>query len=103
VDVHALRNIHNHLHVRIIIIVRAARHLDVVVRHADVVRVGRQVLWRGHDGELDGALIAEGLVGPFPHRADLLDCGNTVIGNQDLWGGAVSVVGGESLHRYLHL
>jgi hypothetical protein len=33
---------------------------------------------------LYSSLVAESLVGPFSHRSDLLDCRNTVIGNQDL-------------------
>ncbi len=59
-------------------------NLDVLVRHADVVCVGRQVLGRGHDGELDGALVAKGLVGPFPDAADLLDGRDAVVRNEDL-------------------
>jgi hypothetical protein len=61
-------------------------HLDILVRHADVLGVGLQILGRGHDGELDGPLIAKCLVCPLPHGADLLDCRNTVVCNEHLQG-----------------
>lgn len=38
-DVHALGNIHNQLDVGIVVVIRAAGHLDVVVGHANVVGV----------------------------------------------------------------
>jgi hypothetical protein len=43
-----------------------------------------QILGGGHDGELNGTLVAKGLVGPFPHGTDLLDGGDTVVGDEDL-------------------
>jgi hypothetical protein len=55
-----------------------------LVRHADVVGIGVEVLRGGHDGELDGALVAKGLVGPFSDGADLLDGSNAVIGDEHL-------------------
>ncbi|PNY27761.1 Uncharacterized protein TCAP_02317 [Tolypocladium capitatum] len=84
VDVHTLGNVDNQLDVGVVVVVGAARDLDVVVGHADVVGVGPQVLGGGHDGEVDGALIAERFVGPFPHGADLLDGGDAVVGDEDL-------------------
>jgi hypothetical protein len=86
VNVHALSNVNDELDVGVVVVVGATRDLDVLVRHADVVCVGRQVLGGGHDGELDGALIAQCLVCPLPHGADLFDGGDTVIRNQDLRG-----------------
>jgi hypothetical protein len=55
-----------------------------MVSHPDVVGVRSQILGRGHDSKLDSPLIAESLVCPFPHRADLLDRGDTIIGNKHL-------------------
>ena len=84
VNVHALSNVNDELDVGVVVVVGATGDLDVLVRHADVVCVGRQVLGSGHDGELDGALIAQCLVCPLPHGADLFDGGDTVIRNQNL-------------------
>jgi hypothetical protein len=69
---------------------RRSTHLDVLVCHADVLRIGLQILRRGHDGELNRPLIAERLVCPLPHRADLLDCGDTVVRNEHLRGRSMS-------------
>lgn len=59
-------------------------YLDVLVCHSDVVGVGSQILRGGHDGELNGTLIAKGLVRPSSDGSDLLDGGDTVVCNQDL-------------------
>ena len=64
-DIHALRNIENELDVGIVVVIRAAGDLDVVVRHSDVICVGLQIFWGSHDGEVNGSLVAERLVGPF--------------------------------------
>lgn len=84
VDIRALGDINNQLDVGVVVVVGAAGDLDVVVGHADVVGVGLQVLGRGYDGEVDGALVAERLVRPLADGADLLDGGDAVVGNQDL-------------------
>lgn len=84
VDVHPLGDIHDQLHVGVVVVVGASRHFNVVVCHSDVVCVGLQILGGGHDGELDGALVAECLVRPFSNRSDFLDGSNTVVGNQNL-------------------
>ena len=67
VNVHALGHVDNELNVGVVVVVGATGDLDILVRHTDVVCVGRQVLGSGHDGELDGALIAQRFVCPFPH------------------------------------
>jgi hypothetical protein len=76
--------IYNELDVGVVVVVGATRDLDVLVRHADVVCVGGQVLGCGHDSELDGALIAQCLVCPLPHGADFFDGGDTVVCNENL-------------------
>lgn len=81
---HPLSNIDNQFHIRVIIVVCAARDFHILICHADVVCIGLQILRRRHDRKLNRLLIAECLVGPFPHRSDLLDGRNTVVGNQDL-------------------
>jgi len=65
VDIHALGNIHDQLYVGVVVVVGAAGDFDVVVCHSDIVCVGLQIFGSGHDGELDGALVAESLVSPF--------------------------------------
>lgn len=77
--VHPLSDINNQLHIGIIMVICAAGNLDVVIRHADVVCIGLQIFRGGHHSELDGPLVAEGLVGPFPDGPDLLDSGDTVV------------------------
>lgn len=103
---HSFGNIDNQLDVGIIVIIRATgnlehylsvhpynfgrrkkkrkekkkrAYLDVLVSHSDIVCVPLQVLWRGHDGKLYGALIAKGIVGPFPDGSDFLDSSNAVV------------------------
>lgn len=65
VDIHSLGDIQNELDVGIVVVICAAGNLDVVVCHSDVICVGLQILWCGHDGEVNGSLVAERLVGPF--------------------------------------
>lgn len=84
VHIHPLRNIDNQLDVGIIIIIGSTGNLDVLVGHANIVGVGGQIFGRGHHSELDSPLVAEGLVSPFPHRANLFDSGDTVVGNKHL-------------------
>jgi hypothetical protein len=90
VHVHSFGNIDDELDVGVVVVVGATGNLDVVICHPDVVGVGLQILGRGHDCELDGPLVAEHLVGPFSHRADFLDGGNAVVGDQHLLGAALS-------------
>jgi hypothetical protein len=82
--VHTLSNIYNQFHIGIVIIVGASWDLDVLICHSNVVCVCMQIFWCSHDGKLNGSLVAEGLVRPFSYRPNLLDCRNTVVGNQDL-------------------
>lgn len=59
-------------------------YLYILISHTDIIGICGKILRGGHDGKLDGALIAKGLVGPFPHGADFLDGRNTIVGDQDL-------------------
>ena len=79
-----LRNIHNQIHIGVVIIVRSARHLDISVRHPDVLCIYAQVLGSSHDGELNLSVRAEGLVGPFADGTDFFDGSDTIIGNKYL-------------------
>lgn len=89
-NIHALGNVDNELDVGVVVVVCAAGDLDIVVGHANVVGVGLQVLGGGHDGEVDGALVAKHFVGPFSDGSNLLDGGDAVVGNQNLRGGRLS-------------
>lgn len=64
---HALGNVDDKLDIGIVVVVCATRNLDVMVGHPDVVGVRLEIFRGSHDGELDGALVAERLVGPFPY------------------------------------
>jgi hypothetical protein len=90
VDVHSLCYVNDELDVGVVVVVGSARNLNVLVCHSDVVCVCLQIFWRGHDGELDGALVAERLVCPFSDGSDLLDGSDTVVCNEDLLGEAWS-------------
>lgn len=104
-DVHALSNVDDELDVGVVVVVGSTRdlsmssvhcsagvqhrpdlltHLDILVGHPDVVGVGCQILWSGHDGKLNRLFVAKGLVGPFSYRSDLFDRSNTVVGNENL-------------------
>lgn len=63
-----------------------------MVCHSNVICVCTEILRGGHDGELDGPLVAECFVGPFSNGTNLLDGGNTVVGNQDLRDAIVSFI-----------
>jgi hypothetical protein len=64
---------------------RPGAYLNILIRHPNVVRICLQILRSGHHCELDCPLVAEGFVGPFPHGSDLLDRGNTVVRDENLW------------------
>jgi hypothetical protein len=83
--VHSLGHIDNQFDVGVVVVVGSSRDLDILIGHTDVIGVGLEILRSRHDGELNGALIAKSLVGPFPYRSDLLDGGNTVVGDEDLF------------------
>lgn len=97
-DVHTLGHVDNELDVCVVVVICAARDFDVVVSHADVVGVGLQILWGGHDGEVDGALVAKRLIRPFSDGSDLLDGGNTVVGNENLRRGLALGAGHDRWH-----
>lgn len=67
VDIHTLGNINDKLDIGVVVVICAAGDFDVVISHPDVVGIGLQIFGGGHNGELDGALVAECLVGPFPY------------------------------------
>lgn len=68
----------------------AAKRRDLASRdrHEQVFR-GR------HRSEFNGALVAKGLVAPFADRTDLLDSGDTVVGDEDLTEGKKVSKGGR--------
>lgn len=78
---HALSDIYNELDIGVVVVVRATWDLNILVGHPDVVCVCSQILRRGHDGELDCALISERLVRPLAYGTDLFDCSNTIVRN----------------------
>lgn len=83
-DVHTLRDVYNELDVGVVVVVGTTGDFNVVIRHADVVCVGLQILGGSHDGEMDGALVAKCFVRPFPDRTNLFDGGDTVVCDENL-------------------
>ena len=79
-----LRDVHNKVDIRVIIVVGSTWDFYISVGHPDVFGIDTQILWSGHDGELDRTLGTKGLVGPFSNRSNLLDSGNTVVCDEDL-------------------
>lgn len=116
VDAHTLCNIDNEFDVGIVVVVGTARnlsmsvstvllalylvescgcsllytYLNIFVCHPDVVCVGSQIFRSSHDSELNGTLVAKGLVSPSSDGSDLFDCGDTVVCNEDLVEDSIS-------------
>jgi hypothetical protein len=80
----SLADIHDEIHIGVIVVIASTGYLDVPIRHPDVLRIDPQILRGGHDGKLDRAFVPKGLIGPFPDRTYLFDGGNTVVGDEDL-------------------
>ena len=62
VDARAFGDVDDVVHVGVVVVIGPAGYFDVPVRHSNVIRVHFEILWSGHDRELDGAFCAEGLV-----------------------------------------
>ena len=89
---YALGNVEYEVAVGVVVVVRAAGHGHAVVGDANVLGVGLEVLGRVHDDELDGALVAEDLVGPAAYAAHALDGGDAVVGDEHGLDHPVAVV-----------
>ena len=59
-------------------------YLYILIRHSNIVCIRLQIFRCSHHCKLYRPLVAEGFVGPFSHRPDFLDCGNTIVGNENL-------------------
>jgi hypothetical protein len=60
----SLGDVYDEVDVRVVVIVRAPRDLNIAVRHANVLRIDLQILRGGHDGKLNGTLGAKCFVAP---------------------------------------
>lgn len=83
-NVHPFGNVDDKLNIGIIIIIGASRHLNILVGHANVVRICLQIFGSCHHCKLDRSLVPKGFVGPFPYGPDFLDGGDTIVGNEYL-------------------
>ncbi len=92
VNTGTLGNIDNQVNISVVVVVGTTGHLDVLVSHSDVIGVDLEIFRSGHDCELDGTLIAEGLVSPFSDGADLLNGSDTVVANEDLCDDTVTAL-----------
>ena len=79
-----LSDVDNKVDIGVIVVVGSTGNFNISISHPNVFGVNSQILGRGHDGEFDGALGTESLVGPFSDRSNLLDSGDTVVCDQNL-------------------
>jgi hypothetical protein len=59
-------------------------YLYILIRHSNIVCIRLQIFRCSHHRKLYRPLVTEGFVGPFSHRPDFFDCGNTIVGNENL-------------------
>ena len=59
-------------------------YLNILICHSNEVCICVQIFRCSHHSELYRPLVAEGFVGPFSHRPDLLDSCDAVVGNENL-------------------
>jgi hypothetical protein len=59
-------------------------YLYILIRHSNIVCIRLQIFRCSHHCKLDCPLVAEGFVGPFSHGPDFFDCGNAIVGNENL-------------------
>eukprot|EP00982_Pelagococcus_subviridis_P001093 8871-Pelagococcus_subviridis.AAC.1 len=64
------RDLHDQIHVRVVVAVGSALDGDELVRETDVLRVGFQVVLRGHAHDVQDVVRSERLVLPQPQGAD---------------------------------
>jgi hypothetical protein len=83
-DASSLSDIDNKVDVGVVVVVASSWHFDESISHPNVLCVDSQIFRCRHDGELYGSLVAERLVRPFSNGSDLLDSGDTVVGDEDL-------------------
>ena len=77
------RNLNDEFNICVVVIVRPPRDIDDFVPHAYVLCVRPEVLGGGHHDEEDGALVAEGVVGPLTDGTDALDGADTIVSDED--------------------
>ena len=59
-------------------------HLNVLIRHTNVVCIGSKILRCCHHRKLNSSFISEGLIGPFSYGSDFFHRGNAVVRNKYL-------------------
>lgn len=59
-------------------------HLNILICHSDIIRIGSQVLRCSHDCELNCPLVSKCFVGPFPNGPYLFDSCDTVVCDKNL-------------------
>mmetsp|Transcript_18949 Transcript_18949/g.55655 ORF Transcript_18949/g.55655 Transcript_18949/m.55655 type:complete len:1292 (+) Transcript_18949:3267-7142(+) len=102
--VHLLRHggVRDELHVGVVVGVAPARHLHKVVRAANELGVGREVVGRGEDNELDDALVAKLVVGPLADAHNGLQRGHAVVRNKNFANHPLAATVGDILGQFLH-
>lgn len=59
-------------------------HLNVLIRHTNVVRIGVEILRCCHHRKLNSPFISKGLICPFSYRSDFFHRGNAIVRNKHL-------------------
>lgn len=85
-------NVDDQVNIGIVVVVRSTGHLDVLVGHTNVLSIDRQIFGGGHHDKLDGSLKTKRLVCPFADGANLFDCRNTVVADQDTGNDRVALM-----------
>ena len=103
-NLHSLSNIDNQWHIGVIIVIRSSwnlsihqsqfqflgnlpskgTYLNILIRHPDVVCIRLQILRCGHNSKLYSPFVTKRLKRPFPNTSNLLDRGDSIVGDEDL-------------------
>mmetsp|Transcript_31793 Transcript_31793/g.73040 ORF Transcript_31793/g.73040 Transcript_31793/m.73040 type:complete len:400 (-) Transcript_31793:14-1213(-) len=86
-------DLHDHVHVRVVVQILSRRHLHERVGQTDKLRVRLDVLGRGHGDELQALLVTQLHKGPLSHGEDGFGGGHAVVGDQDLADGTAAAAG----------
>lgn len=63
---------------------RYSTYLYVLIRHANVICIGCEILRRCHDGKLNGPFVSEGLIGPFSYGSDFFHRRDAIVCDEHL-------------------
>mmetsp|Transcript_5828 Transcript_5828/g.15005 ORF Transcript_5828/g.15005 Transcript_5828/m.15005 type:complete len:311 (-) Transcript_5828:107-1039(-) len=88
----APRGCDDEAHVRVVVDVRSAGHVDEEVCKSHVLCIHAEVLWRCHGDERDGTIVPEHLVAVRSYGSYELDCAESVVCDEHGSYGPIAVV-----------